>query len=231
MDNTINFLTGPALYVSLGVFFIGLTVRFVLYFMGLSWKLERVAYKADMAHGLKGGAYSAFKWLIPFGTHGWRSQPYLTVAFFLLHFGVVLVPLFLAGHNVIIKEAFGFSLPSMPQWLADGLTLMAMGGIVMLALRRIALPEVRILTSLYDWFILLLVFVPFFSGFMAATHAGNYQLWLICHIVSGELLLILAPFTKLSHIALYFASRVQIGMDFAIKRGGHSRKGGAFFPW
>lgn len=231
MDNTINFLTGPALYVSLGVFFIGLTLRFVLYFMGLDWRLERVAYKADMAHGLKGGIHSAFKWLIPFGTYGWRAQPFITVCFFMLHIGAILVPLFLAGHNVILKEALGFSLPSMPQWLADGLTVIAMLGIVLLALRRIALPEVRILTSAYDWFILLLVFVPFCSGFIAATHSGDYKFWLICHIVSGELLLILAPFTKLSHIVLYFASRIQIGMDFAIKRGGHSRKRGALFPW
>ena len=29
-----------------------------------------------------------------------------------------------------------------------------------------------------------------------------------------------APFTKLSHIALFFCTRIQIGMDFGIKRGG-----------
>ena len=48
-------------------------------------------------------------------------------------------------------------------------------------------------------------------------------------MLSGELFLILAPFTKLSHIVLYFMSRAQLGMDFAIKRGGGTR-GGAF-PW
>ena len=41
--------------------------------------------------------------------------------------------------------------------------------------------------------------------------------------------LILAPFTKLSHIVLYFMSRGQLGMDFAIKRGGATR--GPVFPW
>ena len=231
MENMISFLTGPGLYVSLAVFFIGLTVRFVLYFMGLNWKLERVAYKAQMAWGIKGGVHSAAKWLIPFGTYGWRAQPFVTVIFFMLHLGAVLVPLFLAGHNVVLKEAIGFGLPSMPQWLADGLTVLALLGLGLITLRRIALPEVRILTTAYDYFIILLVFVPFMSGFLAARHIGDYDVWLLCHIVSGELLLILAPFTKLSHIALYFASRIQIGMDYAIKRGGHSRKSGALFPW
>ena len=49
------------------------------------------------------------------------------------------------------------------------------------------------------------------------------------HIFAAELVLILAPFTKLSHIVLYFMSRGQLGMDYAIKRGGASR--GPAFPW
>ena len=52
---------------------------------------------------------------------------------------------------------------------------------------------------------------------------------MLVHVLTGELFLILAPFTKLSHIALFFMSRAQIGMDYAIKRGGAAR-GGAF-PW
>lgn len=231
MDNIINFLAGPGLIVSLAVFFIGLAVRLVLYFKGLDWRLERVAYRSDMAHGLKGGFYSAFKWLLPYGTHGWRAQPFVATAFLLLHIGAVLLPLFLLGHNVVLKEALGVSLFSMPQALADVLTVMAIIGIVLLALRRIALPEVRILTDIQDWFLLVLVFVIFMSGFLTAQEIGDAQVGLLIHIVSGELLLLIAPFTKMSHIALYFASRIQIGMDFAIKRGGHSRKSGAFFPW
>lgn len=231
MDALYNILTGPLFYLSLGVFVVGLAARFVLYFMGLNWKLERVAYKKDLNHGLKGGVHSAFKWLVPFGTRGWRAQPFQTVCFFLLHFGAVLVPLFLVGHNVILKEKLGFSLPTLPQGLADVLTVLTIIGIVLMVLRRLALPEVRILTTPYDYLILALVLTPFLTGFLAVQQVGNYKLWLICHIVSGELMLILAPFTKLSHIVLYFASRIQIGMDYAIKRGGHNRKSGAFFPW
>ncbi len=32
--------------------------------------------------------------------------------------------------------------------------------------------------------------------------------------------LVAIPFTKLSHVFLFFASRAQLGMDFGIKRGG-----------
>jgi hypothetical protein len=55
---------------------------------------------------------------------------------------------------------------------------------------------------------------------MARYAVGDYETWLLIHILCGELLLILAPFTKLSHIILFFMSRAQLGMDYGIKRGG-----------
>ncbi len=223
------FLTGPMLWASLLVFFGGLLARVIWYIRGLDWRLDRVAYKSHLAIGLQGAVQSALKWLVPFGTYSWRQQPFFTVAFFLFHIGAVLVPLFLAGHNVILEERFGFSLPALPMGVADTLTVLAIIGLVMIALRRIALTEVRILTTGYDWFILAVSAAPFVTGFLARLHVGDYDTWLLAHIITGELFLIVAPFTKLSHIVLFFMSRGQLGMDYAIKRGGATR--GPAFPW
>ena len=60
-----DFLTGPMFWLSLGICLIGMLVRFVLYFRGLSWQLDRVAYKAYPLAGLKGAVNSIVKWLIP----------------------------------------------------------------------------------------------------------------------------------------------------------------------
>jgi nitrate reductase gamma subunit len=229
MADIYAFLTGPGLAVSLAVFFGGLIFRLVRYFYGLDWKLERVAYKPWLGQGMKGGLHSAFKWLIPYGTYGWRAQPFFTLCFILFHAGAVLVPFFLIGHNVILEENFGFSFPTLPQIVTDILTVCVIIGAAFITLRRVALAEVRILSTWYDYFILALATVPFITGFVARMHVGSYDFWLLCHIVSGELMLLLAPFTKLSHIALYFASRWQLGADYAIKRGGHRR--GPCFPW
>ena len=49
----------------------------------------------------------------------------------------------------------------------------------------------------------------------------------IGHVLSGELLLILIPATKLWHVVGFFLSRGQIGADFGIKRG-YKGKG---FAW
>jgi len=223
-----DFLTGPMFWLSLGICLIGMLVRFVLYFRGLNWQMDRVAYKAYPAQGLKGALKSIVKWLIPFGTHSWRKQPFMTVIFFGFHIGAVLVPLFLLAHNLFLEEKIGFSLITLNPLLADGLTWGVVVSALFLALRRIALPEVRILTTSYDYFILLISVAPFITGLLARYEVGNYSFWLMLHILCGEALLIAIPFTKLSHIVLFFASRAQLGMDYAIKRGGMKGKGMAW---
>jgi len=223
-----EFLTGYMFWLSIGICMIGLLVRFVLYFKGLSWQLDRVAYKQYPALGLKGAARSIIRWMIPFGTYGWRRQPFMTVIFFGFHIGAVLVPIFLLAHNTFLKEKIGFSLFTLNPTLADILTWAVVVSAVLFAIRRIALPEVRILTTAYDYFILLISAAPFITGLIARYQVGDYTFWLTVHIFCGEVLLIAIPFTKLSHIALFFASRAQLGMDYGIKRGGMKGKGMAW---
>lgn len=223
------FLSGPALILSLAVFFGGLAWRVVWYIRGLDWQLDRVAYMPHLKLGLRGALNSIGRWLLPFGTRSWREAPFFTIAFFLFHIGAVLVPLFLAGHGVLLKQALGFSLPSLPQWLADILTLGVLLGALCLFLRRLTLPEVRLLSTRSDYAVLALAVAPFITGYLACMHAPGYDFWLLLHLLSGHALLLAAPFTKLSHIVLFFMSRGQLGMDYSIKRGGEYR--GPAFPW
>ncbi len=222
-----NLLTGPLLVVSLLVFVIGMAVRVVLYIRGLDARLERVAYGPQKGRGIPGALASIFMWLVPGATRGWRKQPLMAIGFFLLHIGAILLPLFLVGHTVLLENAIGISLPSLPMDLADGLTVASIIGLGVLAIRRLIVPEARALTSCEDWLILFLTAAPFVTGFLARFSPSDF--WTIVHLLSGELFLIVAPFTKLAHIVLFFMSRAQIGMDFAIKRGGATR--GPAFPW
>lgn len=222
-----DFLAGPLLLLSLLIFVCGLAWRVVTYIRGLDWRLERVAYGYSEGRGMKGALWSVFKWLVPFGTHSWRQQPYMTIAFFLFHLGVVIAPLFLAGHMVVMREALGFSLPALSVGAGDFLSICGVIGGVMLLLRRLALPEVRFLCNWQDWTLLGLCLFVLASGMMARYGMGDS--WILWHIFAGDIVLIIAPFTKLSHIALYFMSRGQIGMDYAIKRGGATR--GSAYPW
>ncbi len=224
-----GFLTGPGLVLSLLVFFGGLVWRGVWYVRGLDWQLDRVAYRPHLKTGLKGAAQSVYRWLVPYGTHGWRGSPFFTLCTFVFHLGAVFVPLFLVGHSTVLRSAVGFGLPTMPQDMADVLTACTIIAAACIILRRLTLPEVRVLTTWRDYGVLALVLVPFVTGFLAVCSAPGYEAWLILHMLSGEVMLVAAPFTKLSHIVLFFMSRGQLGMDYSIKRGGRYR--GPCFPW
>lgn len=224
-----QFITGPLLWLTFIIFFGGLTFRVVWYIRGLDWKLDRVAYRAYPTLGLKGALQSIIHWLIPYGSYGWRSKPFYTLVFFIFHAGLVLVPLFLAGHAVLLDERWGISWwPTISMALADTLTIGVMVTAVIILVRRLVLPEVRILTTFYDLFLILVSVAPFVTGFLVVHQVRDYTFWLYAHILSGELLLILIPFTKLFHVVGFFLSRGQLGMDFGIKRAWKSRKG---FAW
>lgn len=215
-----QFITGPLLWLSFGIFFIGIIVRIVLYIKGLHWQMDRVAYRPHFIHGLKGAIRSIVYWLIPFGTFSWRSKPGMTILFFIFHLGLIITPIFLTAHNIILKERWGISFWTLPEGAADILTIAVFVTAIFIVLRRIAFAEVRILTTAYDYVLILIAVAPFVTGFIAHYQIFEYRPWLIAHIICGEIMLIAIPFTKLSHLVLFFMSRGQLGMDYGIKRGG-----------
>ena len=223
-----EFVTGPLAWLAFGIFFIGLLYRLVWYIRGLNWQMDRVAYSKNVAYGIRGALRSIFFWIVPFGTHGWRFYPGFTILVFVFHICLLATPIFLMGHNVLLLERWGFSLPTLPEGLADGMTLAVIVAAVFIILRRIALPEVRILTKPYDFLVLAIAVAPFLTGFLAYHQMGSYDFWIVAHVLSGEILLVAIPFTKLSHFLLFFLSRAQLGMDFGIKRGGMKNKGMAW---
>ncbi len=221
-----EFVTGPLAWLAFIVFFAGVVYRVVWYFRGLHWQMDRVAYRPHLKFGIKGAIRSIFYWILPFGTVGWRAKPFMTILFFVFHVGLLITPIFLQAHNVLLQERWGISLWTISDATADSLTVLMIVAALFLVLRRIAYPEIRILTTAYDYLLLAISVAPFLTGFVAYHQYGNHELWVILHVICGEIMLVAIPFTKLSHFVLFFCSRAQIGMDFGIKRGG--RKGTSF---
>lgn len=215
-----EFVTGPLAWIAFLTFFLGLIWRFIWYVRGLNWQMDRVSYSYNTSYGVRGALRSIGYWLLPFGTHSWRFYPFFTVLVFVFHIGLLVAPLFLLGHNLLLQERWGVSLPALPEGFTDALTVAMLVAAFFILLRRIAMPQVRILTTAYDIALLAIAVAPFLTGFLAYHHVGDYKFWLILHIVCGEIMLIAIPFTKLSHFLLFFLSRAQLGMDFGIKRGG-----------
>ncbi|MGA2226575.1 MAG: TmcC family electron transfer complex membrane anchor subunit [Syntrophobacteraceae bacterium] len=214
MEDFYEFLTGPALWATFTIFVVGLIVR-VVYLYGLSKERDRVFYNHV---DLKWGFRSIFHWLIPFGSVSLRAQPVFAIAFFVFHLCLLGVPIFLLAHNTLWQEAFGISLPSLPDSIADVLTVVFVLAALVLLARRILRPEVRFLSSAWDYFLLILTSSPFVTGFLAYHQIGPYKLTLILHIFLAEILLVVIPFSKLGHIVLYFFSRASFGFEMG-RRG------------
>jgi hypothetical protein len=62
-----------------------------------------------------------------------------------------------------------------------------------------------------DYLLLLLIMIPFATGFLALHPRINpfsWELVMLLHLLSAELLFVLVPFTKLAHVVLYAFDRV-----------------------
>jgi len=215
-----DFLTGPMLWLTFIVTILGLAYRVFWYVRGLHWQMDRVAYRPHMAYGLRGALRSIVFFLLPFGSRSWRERPLFTILFFAFHAGLLFTPVFLEAHNVMLSENLGFRLPGLPVGVADALSWTVVVGGLFMVLRRIAFPEVRILTTMYDYLLIVIAVAPFVTGLIARYHVGDYDFWLLLHIACGEIWLLSLVFTRMDHALLFFCSRGQLGMDYGIKRGG-----------
>jgi nitrate reductase gamma subunit len=138
---------------------------------------------------------------------------------YLFHILLFLVPLFLASHIVLINEAFQISWPALNDQVADWLTVGVMAALVFFAVRRVMVPEVKFLTGAMDYVLILLVLLPFLTGFLAYHQWIAYRWITVIHILSGELMLIIIPFSRFSHMLTAPLTRAYMGSEF-----GHVRQ-------
>lgn len=213
-----EFVTGPLAWVAFGIFVIGMIVK-VVSILSLTSKKDRVVFNH---FSLGWSLRSIFHWLTPFGSHGMKEKPITTIAGFAFHICLLATPIFLLGHNIMWDERWNISWWSMPDQVADYLTLALIAAAIFLWVRRMVLPEVKIVTTTYDYVLLVIATAPFVTGFIVYHQWVDYKTMLIIHILCGEAMLIAIPFTKLSHMVVFFLTRAHIGSEFGQRRGAAS---------
>jgi nitrate reductase gamma subunit len=163
---------------------------------------------------LKYGLRSLMHWLIPFGSVNMRKRPVMTVVTFVFHLCLVLTPIFLLAHIVLVYESWQVQWWSLPEGVADVMSVLVVLACVFFLVRRIVAPEVQNVTFLSDYVLLAVVALPFLTGFLAYHQLGPYRPMLICHILTGEIMLMAIPFTRLSHMFFFFFTRAYMGSEF-----------------
>ena len=234
MQHLYAWLSGPGLVGSVLFFGVGMFLRAALYAAGLGWRRDQLAYGSCSKPVFKVAARSVWTWLICC-TRSAREHRFLALATVIFHAGFTLLMLFGPGHAELRREHIGLGL-GLPATLTGVLSLLTLTALAALLLRRVLSGALRFLTSWRDWLLLGLCALILISGLLARSASGggfqatlpDVSLWLLIHMFSAELLLVLAPFL-FAHMVFFFVLRLQLALDYAVKRGG--RKRGLEFPW
>ena len=208
-----QFLRGPLVWVAFCVFVVG-----VLYKLITTARLARREKSVFPTYSGRFGLRSVAHWLVPFASRNTRLRPGFTVISFAFHLCLLLTPLLVMGHAVLWQESWGISWWSLPPLLADLMTLVVIFGGLYFALRRIAAPQVRNVSTWSDFLLLLVVVAPFLTGFLAHQQWLPYPLMISLHVASGCLWLIAIPFTRLVHMLWFVFARAYMGSEFGSVR-------------
>jgi nitrate reductase gamma subunit len=206
MDAWIDFAKGPLFAVTFLIMVLGLARQVVLQLYFLSVK------KGRRLRGVSWGsiARETMTWVIPI-RHMEPGNELFTASSFLMHIGIILVPLFLVDHIVLWEAFLGVNLPALGDGVADVLTLFTIGCALLLMAYRVFRERHRQVSRPMDYALLVLVMLPFVSGYLTAHPVANPFPWsatMLTHILSAELLFVLVPFTKLAHVVLFFFDRI-----------------------
>ncbi|MCU0725747.1 MAG: hypothetical protein MUE73_08170 [Planctomycetes bacterium] len=206
MDAWLDFARGPAFRFALAVMVLGLLRHFALALLSVRAILRRAGDKTLPVTQIRKATLS---WLFPVKKLGHHTL--FAAASVLFHLGAIVAPLLLAAHVTLIEASTGLAWPALNPLAADILTLLAIGGLLVLFVVRIAKRAARDLSQRSDYGVLLLVLVPFVTGFLAAHPGLNpfpFTAVLLLHFLSADLLLFMFPFTKLVHVVLLPATQL-----------------------
>lgn len=136
---------------------------------------------------------------------GRKVRSFYSVVSVIFHLTILVAPLALSTHVLLWQRGLGISWPTLSNALVDGLTLVAIGAALLLLLLRVGSRQAQAISRPQDYLLLLLITTPFVFGYLAKHPSINpisYQAAMLVHVLSGDLLLLLIPFTKISHVAL-----------------------------
>jgi nitrate reductase gamma subunit len=211
MHDVYFFVTGPLAWAAFIIFIGGSLYRLVNLLRLANQKEKFIFTYMSLKYSLR----SILHWITPFATVNWRRHPVLTIVTFAFHVCLVVAPLFLLAHVILWSESWlGIRYASLPDGMVDIMTLIVIGSCIFFLVRRLTLPEVQFVTSASDYIILVIVAAPFVTGFIAYHQWFDYQLFLILHIVAGEIMLVAIPFTRLSHMLFSPLTRAYMGSEF-----------------
>ena len=207
------FIKGPMFSLAVAIFALGILVRlFEILALGRAHN-----YAAARGNEILPGLKTVYRRFNPDpGT--FKRSTFDVLVGTLWHVGFILILLLFIPHIELLEGTLGLSWPGLPNPMVDAVTAITLLGLFAVLIHRLRHPVKRFLSTREDYLIWLLTFLPVLTGYLAYHRLINpYPLALGLHILSAEILLMVLPFTKLTHIFTAFVARYYNGAIFGRK--------------
>jgi len=201
MEQLLEFSRGPLFRLTFAIMVLGL-IRILALDLLEMYKAYRRAGDKTMQWGTL--TVKALGWLFPVKKL-FKNRPVYSIFSFLFHIGLLLVPIFLLAHVRLWQDDIGVPWLTLSYGWSYGLTLLTIVTGVALLVGRAISKSSSFISRKQDFLWPIILLIPFITGF-ACAHMGvgpkAYQFFMLVHILSGELIFILIPFTKIAHCVL-----------------------------
>jgi len=204
-----EFVRGPFAIFTFGVLICGVLYR-LLHWLWVG-KRVNMLYPGE---SITGTIRSIVHHIVPFGAGYMRKRPIFTIVTFLFHLSAIILPLFFLAHIILWFESFNILWRSIPNAVADVMTIIVLLACLFFIGRRLLIKEARQVSSITDYLLPGLIFASFLFGFLAYHQWGPYRPMLISHIFISEILIMIIPFSKLMHMLIFPFSRAYMGAEY-----------------
>ena len=208
-----SFVSGPLVWIAFIIFAGGMIYQF-LSMLRMAEKDKVIFPYMSFKYGLR----SIFHWVIPFASKNMRDRYEVTIMTFMFHICLVLLPIFLTAHVVMFAFSWGPMWPTLSHSAATYMTILVILGTIFFLIRRLMMPEIRFVTFPSDYVLLAIAAAPFITGFMANRQLFDYETMVLIHMLSGAVMLMAIPFTRLSHMLFFPFTRAYMGSEFGAVR-------------
>ena len=220
LDSIYSFARGPLLWAALLILCAGTIYRILeLYNLTVRKKVRQLPASVRATTHSPSPEERTLDRLARFQQSAFAVHPVMFFVSILFHACLFAAPLLALGHSLEVYRAWGITPPNLPEPMIDIMTAIVLACGVFFLMRRLVLPRVQAISSTADFVLLGCVMAPFLTGFCAYHQWFDYKTVITLHLLAGNLMLIVLPFTKIGHMVFFFFVRLCISSEFGPASG------------
>jgi nitrate reductase gamma subunit len=220
MEPWLEWARGPMFRACFAIMLLGL-VRAVLLNTASAVSLLRRSSRNGQAVSWRPILATSLAWMFPL-KKGFEGRALFSFTSMLFHVAIIITPIFLGAHVLLWDRAVGIGWPAISNSVADVLTLVAIVAGAALFAERVGTRASRAISRLQDFLLPPLMLIPFVTGYLAM-HPGINPFGcdgaMFVHVMSGNLIFVLVPFSKMSHMALFPGTQLISELGWHLKPG------------